>query len=96
MPLGEKGTHSFDLLFKGVEITTGGQRIHEYEKLIENIRYKSLNPEEYESYLDVFKYGMPKHGGLAIGLERITAKLLNLENIREATLFTRDRKRLIP
>ena len=96
MPLGEKGPHSFDLLFKGVEITTGGQRIHEYEKLIENIRYKSLNPEEYESYLDVFKYGMPKHGGLAIGLERITAKLLNLENIREATLFTRDRKRLIP
>lgn len=96
MPLGKEGTHSFDLLFKGVEITTGGQRIHEYEKLIENIRYKGLNPEEYQSYLEVFKYGMPKHGGLAIGLERITARLLELENIREATLFTRDRKRLIP
>lgn len=96
MPLGEKGTHSFDLLFKGIEITTGGQRIHEYEKLIENIKYKGFNPHEYDSYLDVFKYGMPKHGGLAIGLERITAKLLDLENVREATLFTRDRKRLIP
>ena len=96
MPLGEKGTHSFDLLFKGIEITTGGQRIHEYEKLIENIKCKGFNPHEYDSYLDVFKYGMPKHGGLAIGLERITAKLLDLENVREATLFTRDRKRLIP
>ncbi len=96
MPLGEKGTHSFDLLFKGIEITTGGQRIHEYEKLIENIKYKGFNPEEYESYLDAFKYGMPKHGGFAIGLERITSKLLDLENVREATLFTRDRKRLIP
>lgn len=96
MPLGEKGTHSFDLLFKGIEITTGGQRIHEYEKLIENIKYKGFNPHEYDSYLDVFKYGMPKHGGLAIGLERITAKLLDLENVREATLFIRDRKRLIP
>lgn len=96
MPLGDKGTHSFDLLFKGIEITTGGQRIHEYEKLIENIKYKGFNPEEYESYLDAFKYGMPKHGGFAIGLERITSKLLDLENVREATLFTRDRKRLIP
>lgn len=96
MPFGEEGTHSFDLLFKGIEITTGGQRIHEYEKLIENIKYKGLNPEEYESYLEGFKYGMPKHGGLAIGLERITARLLELENVREATLFTRDRKRLIP
>lgn len=96
MPLGEKGTHSFDLLFKGIEITTGGQRIHEYEKLIENIKFKGFNSQEYDSYLDVFKYGMPKHGGLAIGLERITAKLLDLENVREATLFTRDRKRLIP
>ena len=92
MPLGEKGTHSFDLLFKGIEITTGGQRIHEYEKLIENIKYKGFNPEEYESYLDAFKYGMPKHGGFAIGLERITSKLLDLENVREATLFTRDKK----
>ena len=96
MPLGEEGTHSFDLLFKGIEITTGGQRIHQYDKLVENINYKGFNPDEYESYLETFKYGMPKHGGLAIGLERITAKFLEIENVREATLFTRDRKRIIP
>ena len=96
MPNGENGTHSFDLLFRGIEITTGGQRIHDYEMLIENMRYKGVNPSNYESYLEIFKYGMPKHGGLAIGLERITAKILGLDNVREATLITRDRKRLIP
>jgi len=96
MPLGEEGTHSFDLLFKGIEITTGGQRIHDYKRLLENMKYKGVDPNNYESYLEIFKYGMPRHGGLAIGLERITAKLLGLENVREATLITRDRKRLIP
>lgn len=96
MPLGEEGTHSFDLLFKGIEITTGGQRIHDYKMLVENMKYKGLNPNNYESYLEIFKYGMPRHGGLAIGLERITAKFLGLENVREATLITRDRKRLVP
>lgn len=96
MPNGEEGTHSFDLLFRGIEITTGGQRIHDYEKLIENIKYKGFDPNDYKSYLEVFKYGMPKHGGLAIGLERLTARILELENVREAALITRDRKRLIP
>lgn len=96
MPKGEKGTHSFDLLFRGIEITTGGQRIHDYEMLIDNMKYKGLNPNNYESYLELFKFGMPKHGGLAIGLERITARILGLENVREATLITRDRKRLVP
>lgn len=96
MPYEEEETHSFDLLFKGIEITTGGQRIHDYDMLVENMKYKGLNPNNYESYLELFKYGMPKHGGLAIGLERITAKILGLENVREATLITRDRKRLVP
>lgn len=96
MPKGEEGTHSFDLLFRGIEITTGGQRIHDYNMLVENMKYKGFNPDSYESYLKVFKYGMPKHGGLAIGLERITAKILGLDNVRETSLFTRDRKRLIP
>jgi nondiscriminating aspartyl-tRNA synthetase len=96
MPCGSFETHSFDLLFRGIEITTGGQRIHEYNKLIENIRYKGLNPENYESYTSNFKYGMPPHGGLAIGLERITAKLLGFENVREASLLPRDRMRLVP
>ena len=96
MPLGDEGTRSFDLLFKGVEITTGGQRIHNYNMLINNIKEKGLNPKDYEGYTEIFKYGMPKHGGLAIGLERITAQLLNLRNIREASLFPRDRTRITP
>ncbi|BCZ46003.1 aspartate--tRNA(Asn) ligase [Clostridium gelidum] len=96
MPCGNEETHSFDLLFRGIEITTGGQRIHEYSMLIENMRYKGLNPENYESYTSNFKYGMPPHGGLAIGLERITFKLLGFENVREASLIPRDRTRLMP
>ncbi|CEO29299.1 aspartate--tRNA(Asn) ligase [Paraclostridium sordellii] len=96
MPCGEHETHSFDLLFRGIEITTGGQRIHDYDMLIKNMEYKNLNPNNYESYTETFKYGMPAHGGLAIGLERITSKLLDLENVREATLITRDRHRLLP
>lgn len=96
MPFEKDGTRSFDLLFKGVEITTGGQRINDYNMLIKSIENKGLNPEAYESYTSIFKYGMPKHGGLAIGLERITAQLLNIENIREASLIPRDRTRIIP
>lgn len=96
MPLGEDGTHNFDLLFRGIEITTGGQRIHDYNMLIDNMKFKEFNPKDYESYLSIFKYGMPKHGGLAIGLERLTARLLGLENVREAALITRDRTRLLP
>ncbi|MBU5485233.1 aspartate--tRNA(Asn) ligase [Clostridium sp. MSJ-11] len=96
MPCGENETHSFDLLFRGIEITTGGQRIHEYDMLIDNIKYKGLNPEKYHNYTSVFKYGMPRHGGLAIGLERITMQILKLENVREASLIPRDRTRLTP
>lgn len=89
-------TRSFDLLFRGLEITTGGQRINNYNMLKQNIIYKDLNPNNFENYLEVFKYGMPPHGGLAIGLERLTCQLLNLKNIREASLFPRDRTRLLP
>lgn len=96
MPCGSEETHSFDLLFKGIEITTGGQRIHQYNMLIENMKYKGLDPENYDSYISNFKYGMPPHGGLAIGLERITARLLGFENVREASLIPRDRTRLMP
>lgn len=96
MPYGEDETRSFDLLFRGVEITTGGQRIHDYNMLIKNIEYKGLTPENYENYTSLFKYGMPVHGGLAIGLERITAQLLGLQNVREASLIPRDRTRLVP
>jgi nondiscriminating aspartyl-tRNA synthetase len=89
-------TKSFDLIYKGLEITTGGQRIHDYEMLKENIKKFGFNPDDYGFYVESFKYGMPPHGGLAIGLERITMKILNLNNIREATLLPRDIKRLEP
>lgn len=89
-------TKSFDLIYKGLEITTGGQRIHDYDMLRQNIINFGLEPENFSFYLDNFKYGMPPHGGFAIGLERITMKVLNLHNIREATLLPRDMKRLEP
>ncbi|WP_152607248.1 MULTISPECIES: aspartate--tRNA(Asn) ligase [Terrisporobacter] len=89
-------TKSFDLIYDGLEITTGGQRINDYEMLKENIIKFGLNPEEFDFYLETFKYGMPPHGGFAIGLERLTMKILKLTNIREATLIPRDMKRLTP
>ena len=91
----DKGfTKSFDLLFRGVEITTGGQRRHNYESLIEGIKMKGLDPAKFHYYLQAFKYGMPPHGGWGMGLERLTAKFLNLPNVKEATLFPRDINRI--
>lgn len=86
--------NGFDLLFRGVEITTGGQRIHKYDDLIASIKKKGLDPEKFSFYLQAFKYGMPPHGGLGMGLERLTQKLLGLENVKEATLFPRDLTRI--
>lgn len=87
-------TKSFDMLFRGVEVTTGGQRINDYEQLVANIKKWGMKPEKFEFYLEAFKYGMPPEGGLAIGLERITAKLLDIDNIKYATLFPRDLNRI--
>jgi len=84
----------FDLLFRGVEITTGAQRIHKYDELVEALKKKGLNPDKFSFYLQAFKCGMPPHGGFGMGLERLTAKLLGLENIKEATLFPRDLNRI--
>lgn len=89
-------TKSFDLIYDGLEITTGGQRINDYNMLKENIIKFGLNPDDFDFYLETFKYGMPPHGGFAIGLERLTMKILKLANIREATLIPRDMKRLTP
>jgi len=83
-----------DLLFRGVEITTLAQRIHNYDKLVESMKKKGLDPEKFGFYLQAFKYGMPPHGGFGFGLERFTAKLLGLENVKEATLFPRDLNRI--
>lgn len=95
-PEDETYTLSFDLLFRGLEITTGGQRIHQYDKLMEKIEKRGMEVEGMEHYLSAFKYGMPPHGGLGIGLERLTMHLIGEENVREATLFPRDLIRLEP
>lgn len=89
-------TESFDLLFRGLEITTGGQRIHNYEEQISKMQQKNMNVQLFESYLMMHKHGMPPHGGIGLGLERFTSKLLGYENVRFTTLFPRDINRLIP
>lgn len=89
-------TLSFDLLFRGLEITTGGQRIHNYKEQIQKMKRLNMNIELFESYLMIHKYGMPPHGGLGLGLERFTSKLLNQDNVRLATLFPRDINRVTP
>jgi nondiscriminating aspartyl-tRNA synthetase len=89
-------TGSFDLLFRGLEITTGGQRIHDYQMLIDAFEARGLDQGDFDYYIDTFAYGMPPHGGLAIGLERITAQILGLVNVREASIFPRDRGRIMP
>lgn len=89
-------TLSFDLLFRGMEITTGGQRIHDYKELKAKMDARGMEEEGMEQYLSSFKHGMPPHGGLGIGLERLTMKLLNEENVRETTMFPRDLSRLEP
>ncbi len=89
-------TLSFDLLFRGLEITTGGQRIHDYQSQVEKLKRFGYNPKEFESYLQIYKYGMPPHGGLGLGLERLTMQLLRLQSIKEASLFPRTMSRVIP
>lgn len=95
-PQDPKVTLSFDLLFRGLEITTGGQRIHNYDEQLHKMNTRGMNTGSFESYLMMHKYGMPPHGGLGLGLERFTCRLLNLENVRYATLFPRDINRLLP
>ncbi|MFH1127676.1 MAG: aspartate--tRNA(Asn) ligase [archaeon] len=92
---GKKGSFGFDLLYNGLEITSGGIREHRYKERVANIREKGINPDDFD-HLRFFKYGMPPHGGLAIGLERLTETILGLENVREASLMPRDPSRLTP
>ena len=87
-------TKSFDILFRGVEIISGSQRIHDYEILVDKIRNKGLDPEKFNFYLMAFKYGLAPHGGIGMGLERLTEKFLGIENVKEATLFPRDINRI--
>ena len=91
-----KYTLSFDLLFRGIEITTGGQRIHDYNEQVAKMKARGMNPDDFESYLMAHKYGMPPHGGLGLGLERITMHLLGFKNVRYASMFPRDINRVTP
>lgn len=95
-PEDQRFTLSFDLLFHGLEITTGGQRIHSYEMLKQKMENRGMTEEGMELYMDTFRHGMPPHGGLGIGLERLTMQLLGEENVRETSLFPRDLNRLEP
>lgn len=95
-PEDPKYTLSFDLLFRGLEVTTGGQRIHDYAAQVAKMEERGMDPADFESYLMIHKHGMPPHGGLGIGLERLTMQLCGLDNIRYASLFPRDRTRMEP
>lgn len=95
-PLDKEVSGGFDAVYGGLEISSGGQRVHVPEVLIKNLKSKGLNPKDFKWYVDSFRYGAPMHGGWSIGLERITMALCGLENIREACLFPRDRDRLAP
>jgi len=95
-PLAAGSAAGFDLLFNGLEITTGGQRLHRRQDLEDALRSRGLEPASFEDHLRMFDTGMPPHGGLAIGLERLTTQVLGLSNVLEATLYRRDRYRVVP
>jgi nondiscriminating aspartyl-tRNA synthetase len=95
-PADTRFTLSFDLLFRGLEITTGGQRIHDYEDQVAKMVDRGMNPDDFETYLMIHKYGMPPHGGLGIGLERLLMMLIGETNVRNTVLFPRDLSRLDP
>ncbi len=95
-PANPKLSNSFDLEYRGREISSGSQRVHMHDVLVKRIEAKGLNPESFAGYLDAFRFGMPPHGGFGLGIERLLMQMLGLPNIREAVLFPRDRKRLTP
>ena len=96
LPYDDRYSHGFDLMFRNQEISSGAQRNHIYDSLVDMMRKKGLNPDNFEFYLRAFRYGMPPHSGWAIGLERLTMILSGVKNIRECVLFPRDRTRLTP
>ncbi|HYI24582.1 MAG TPA: aspartate--tRNA(Asn) ligase [Thermomicrobiales bacterium] len=89
-------SNSFDLLFRGMEIVTGGQRLHQYEAYLDALAARGIDMTGFSGYLDAFRYGMPPHGGFALGLERFVARIAGIGNVRETTLFPRDMQRLMP
>ena len=91
-----KTCRAFDLIYDGLEIASGTQRIHIPDLLIQQLKLKGLNPDSFKFYVDAFRYGAPYHSGWSIGLERLTMRITGMENIREATMFPRDRNRIAP
>ncbi|HKZ50020.1 MAG TPA: amino acid--tRNA ligase-related protein, partial [Candidatus Nanoarchaeia archaeon] len=91
-----KFARSTDMIYRGIELSSGGQREHRHKNLMENIKYKKMNPKLVEWFTQFFKYGACSHGGFCIGIERLTMQILGLDNIREAVLFPRDPQRLTP
>lgn len=96
MPKGDGLSHGFDAIYKGMEITSGGQRVHIPEILEKQLRERDLDPKDFKAYIDSFRYGAPPHAGWGLGLERLTMLLLGISNIREVVLFPRDRNRTTP
>jgi aspartyl/asparaginyl-tRNA synthetase len=93
-PNDPENSYSFDLLFRGLEINSGSQRFHEYDQMVETIKDRGMNPEHFSFYLQMHKYGIPPHGGCSTGLERFTARMLELSNVKEAVPFPRDMNRI--
>lgn len=89
-------SNSFDLLFRGLEVVTGGQRLHRYDEYLAALKARGIDPAAFDGYLTAFRYGMPPHGGFALGLERFIARIAAIDNVREAILFPRDMQRLTP
>jgi nondiscriminating aspartyl-tRNA synthetase len=90
----ETYSRGFDLLFKGLEINSGAQRLHNYDDLVSRIKERGMDPEKFQFYLQAFKYGIPPHGGCSTGIERFTARMLDVVNVKEATSFPRDMNRI--
>jgi nondiscriminating aspartyl-tRNA synthetase len=95
-PSDPRYSNSFDLLFRGTELITGGQRLHHYQDYLQAAQARGIQPDAISGYLEAFRYGAAPHGGFAIGLERFVMQLLGLSNIREAILFPRDLSRITP
>jgi nondiscriminating aspartyl-tRNA synthetase len=89
-------SHSFDLIYRGQELASGGQREHRVAELVKNLKSRNLDPEDFTSYVNAFRFGMPPHGGFGFGIERFVEQMLDLKNVREVVLFPRDLKRLEP
>ncbi|MEM3506623.1 MAG: aspartate--tRNA(Asn) ligase [Candidatus Bathyarchaeia archaeon] len=92
----ENYCYAFDLMYEGLELASGGTRIHDHDLLVKRLKEQELNPENFAYHLNTFKWGMPPHAGAGLGLERLLMVISGAKNIRECVLFPRDKERLYP